>query len=220
MHQPKSGDSVGIDEFRDVSGDPMSSSSEVQARLEAAMRRVTNLEREAALRETELAEVKDQLSELSLIDEQTRLHNRRGFFTLAEQELKLVRRQSVRAEVAFIDIDGVVEINETLGPDVAADAIVEAAQVVQANFRGSDVSGRIGEASFAVFIVNPAVDTNIMRERIQTDVDAHNAQSDRKYELSLSIGFVDSWEADDLAGLLAKADEAMYYDKMGKAQPF
>ncbi len=178
-----------------------------------------DLEARVAALEKQLARSQAEIERLTVLDDVTGLPNRRGFFTLAEQELRLVRRQGVRAEIAVIDVEGLDVIVETQGEDAGANAIAEAAQVLQANFRESDVIGRVADSEFAVFIVNPAIDTSVLRKRLDRDVAAHNAVADRAYQLSLSIGFLDSWDADDIAGLLAKADEALYYEKVSRQEP-
>jgi PleD family two-component response regulator len=55
------------------------------------------------------------LRSLSLIDDLTGLYNRRGFFTLAEQCLKMSRRNGSAFLMVFLDLDGLKQINDRFG---------------------------------------------------------------------------------------------------------
>ena len=52
---------------------------------------------------------------LSITDQLTGLHNRRGFLSLAWQQLKLSERNKNRMLLLFADLDGLKWINDTLG---------------------------------------------------------------------------------------------------------
>jgi len=57
-------------------------------------------------------------------------------------------------------------------------------------------------------------------ERIKHRVEVHNAETDRDYELSLSVGAKRSKaEGTMLADLLAQADTALYEQKRGRGRP-
>ena len=55
------------------------------------------------------------LHAMSLIDELTGLYNRRGFLTLARQQLKMADRLRKRVSHIFVDLDGLKRINDTMG---------------------------------------------------------------------------------------------------------
>ncbi len=176
---------------------------------------------EARVRERTLAldAANEQLLELSLTDELSGIRNRRGFYLLAEHELGLIRRQRIEASLAYIDVDGLKEINDTLGHEVGSAAIAEIGEVLRANFRESDVIGRVGGDEFAVLIINPNGNEHRLLQRLEDDIARRNELGLRDYHLSVSIGIVDSWAADDLDALLNAADQAMYREKRVKHDP-
>ena len=71
---------------------------------------------------TELREAQEQLRRLSLTDELTGLHNRRGFFTLAEQLLQKVAASGAATElsVVYVDVDGLKRVNDAYGHDAGS----------------------------------------------------------------------------------------------------
>lgn len=166
-----------------------------------------------------LSEAKARLLGQTLADELTGVNNRRGFCMLAEHQLVLIRRQGIDAVLAFIDLDGLKSINRIYGYRAGSRAIAEVAAVLHANFRESDVIGRIGGDDFAVFLTNPqGCELQILR-RVEADLVAKNNGSDREFEVAISYGLVDSWAADDLDGLLEAAEEKMRRERHGKHNP-
>jgi hypothetical protein len=63
----------------------------------------------------ERARAEEELRALSLTDELTGLYNRRGFFTLAEQQIKISRRTNGVMMLASADLNGLKRINDTFG---------------------------------------------------------------------------------------------------------
>jgi diguanylate cyclase (GGDEF)-like protein len=162
------------------------------------------------------------LRKASLTDDLTDLHNRRGFITLAEQQLKIARAQRTEASLmlAFVDIDGLKQINDRFGHEAGSDAICDAALALRNTFREVDVVGRLGGDEFGVLIVNPVKDSEatILR-RMNDNIEALNQKKVNPYRLSLSIGLtqVDPKGAATIEDLIAKADDAMYVQKRSKA---
>ncbi|HET9869883.1 MAG TPA: response regulator, partial [bacterium] len=56
-----------------------------------------------------------QLNEFLVIDELTGLYNRRGFLTLANQQLKMSDRTGLPLLLVFADVDGLKAVNDSLG---------------------------------------------------------------------------------------------------------
>ena len=63
----------------------------------------------------DLKQMEEKLRNLSLTDELTGLHNRRGFFTMVEPLLKLAKRHKNPAYLLYADLDNLKEINDVLG---------------------------------------------------------------------------------------------------------
>ncbi|MEH2375205.1 sensor domain-containing diguanylate cyclase [Nostoc sp.] len=161
-----------------------------------------------------------EVRQLSLTDELTGLHNRRGFFLLAEQQLKIVHCMKVFCWVIFIDLDGLKLINDTLGHDMGDALIVDAAQLLKQSFPNPDIVARLGGDEFIVFISSYFQDADSIQVCLQANIANFNQQQNRSYELSMSMG-IERYSPESnmsLEELIAKSDELMYAHKRLKQQ--
>jgi two-component system cell cycle response regulator len=165
-------------------------------------------EREAHLRRS--------AENLSLIDELTQLKNRRGFFELAEQALKSGQREPRTLALFFMDLNGLKQINDTLGHVSGDEALRDTAEVLRTTFRGSDIVARLGGDEFvALAHLHGESDVETLSTRLREHLREFNALRQRPYEIDLSIGvtLVDEPAEQDLEEFIARADEAMYQEK-------
>ena len=160
-----------------------------------------------------------ELLNLAMIDDLTGLHNRRGFFALAEHHVLLAYRTGRPFLVAYLDLDGLKQINDTFGHQEGNRALVEAAEIIRDSFRQSDIVARLGGDEFAALMLEAGKEsTKTVLERVQQKLDSCNAMLCRRYNLSFSIGIVpgDSTRLPGVEQLLADADALMYRDKQNK----
>ena len=158
------------------------------------------------------------LQSLSLIDDLTGLHNRRGFLALAGQHLRVILRKGA-ALMVYLDLDDLKAINDTYGHSEGNRVLVVTANVLRACFRQSDILARLGGDEFCVLMTDAGQDSvQQVRKRLQQRVDFINALSTWQYRLSLSIGIaeVPAIRQPSLEELLKKADARMYEEKRNK----
>ena len=74
----------------------------------------------------------ESIRALSLEDELTGLPNRRGFFALAEQQLKVARRTKTGLFLLFSDVDGLKAMNDQFGHAEGDRLIRDAAHILRA----------------------------------------------------------------------------------------
>jgi diguanylate cyclase (GGDEF)-like protein/PAS domain S-box-containing protein len=165
--------------------------------------------------EEKLEQALREVRELSLVDQLTGLKNRRGFLTLAEQQLKVADRTQVGVRLVFIDLDNMKQINDNLGHNVGDQALVEAADVLRETFRESDIIARLDGDEFAVLLIHTSPDVPFSAERLAETLEAHNAREDRAYELRMSVGVAvyDRQSQCTIEELLSRADDLMYAEK-------
>lgn len=170
------------------------------------------LEEKIAQRTLDLAKANQQLHELSIVDELTGLHNRRGFFLLAEEQFLLARRAKANALVFYADLDGLKQVNDQQGHDAGDKAIIDAAHALRGTFRSSDILARLGGDEFVVIVIEadePSIPSLLARlEEMLTE-----------RNLSMSVGVVsfDSQTDTSLDNLIAHADQAMYEVKRNRS---
>jgi len=161
----------------------------------------------------------EKLHNLSLSDELTGLHNRRGFFAVAGQFLKLARRQKEGTFMLYADIDNLKEINDTFGHKEGDQVLIETANILKRNYRESDVIARLGGDEFVIIPIGTAKDNiGIITSRFEKSIETYNSTSNRGYKLSLSYGlaYYDPENPCSLDELLMQADKAMYEHKRNK----
>jgi diguanylate cyclase (GGDEF)-like protein/PAS domain S-box-containing protein len=165
---------------------------------------------------TERKEIEEELRKLSLTDELTGLYNRRGFMTLASQQLKIANRLKRELLLVSSDLDDLKIINDTMGHHEGDQALVNVASIFMDTFRSSDIIARIGGDEFVVLqMKNPEDPLSISTKRLQENLVNHNQQSTKPYVLSLSIGAViyKPEQPKSLMQILAEADAKMYAQK-------
>jgi diguanylate cyclase (GGDEF)-like protein/PAS domain S-box-containing protein len=163
-----------------------------------------------------LKEMEEELRALSLTDELTGLYNRRGFLTLADQQIKMSRRIEKQILLLFADVDSLKGINDTYGHEEGDMLLIDVAELLRESFREFDIIARIGGDEFIVLITEQGgVDPALIINRLKSDLDVFNARSTREYDLSVSVGIAtyDPENPVSMDQLIKEADKMMYRDK-------
>ncbi|MHB8092472.1 MAG: PAS domain S-box protein [Syntrophales bacterium] len=169
---------------------------------------------------TDRKRMEEEIREMSLRDGLTELYNRRGFITLAEQQIRAANRGKRAVLVTFIDYDGLKRINDTLGHKEGDRALIDTADVLRRTFRESDIIARPGGDEFAVLSIDAAVmNLEDFSVRLQQHIAEFNARASRPYKLAMSWGTAvyDPESPLSLDELMSSADQRMYAQKKAKA---
>jgi diguanylate cyclase (GGDEF)-like protein/PAS domain S-box-containing protein len=168
---------------------------------------------------TNRKKLEEKLHSLSLTDELTGLYNRRGFITLANQQLKIANRSKSGVLILYADLDNMKYINDTFGHREGDTALIETGNILKEVFRQSDIIARIGGDEFVVFPIE-IVDTSTeaLSARCQEYMNNYNVKRKRDYKLSISTGIVHhKYECPyTIEELISQADKAMYAQKKHK----
>jgi diguanylate cyclase (GGDEF)-like protein len=196
-----------LQEVDSISNDLKSNSQDPQALSNALQRTVL-----CALKQSILDR---ELRSLALTDDLTSLYNRRAFYALANQQLKVARRKENGLLLFFADVDHLKNINDTYGHLEGDLALVRAADALEQTFRDSDILARLGGDEFAVLALEASSqDQDAILRRLKRQIQQVGAEETR-YQLSLSVGMVrfDPKKDASLGDLLSKADRAVYQEK-------
>jgi diguanylate cyclase (GGDEF)-like protein/PAS domain S-box-containing protein len=168
---------------------------------------------------TERKKTEEEIQSLSMTDQLTGLYNRRGFLTLADQQLRFSERYKRDMLLFFADLDGMKWINDTLGHEEGDSALREVSVILKDTFRASDIITRIGGDEFAIL----AIDTTglypeVIMTRLQNKIDMHNKKGGKRYKISISMGtaYYDPANPCSLDELMSRADKLMYEQKRRK----
>lgn len=159
---------------------------------------------------TERKQSEEKLRYLSTHDPLTGLYNRLYF----EEELeRLERSRLFPIGVVMIDVDGLKQINDTLGHAAGDTILQKAARVLTSVFRGEDMVARIGGDEFVVLLpgADEAAVSNAL-ERVRVNL-AEQPSISGEMPLSLSLGMSSAMQPGTLLDALKVADECMYRNK-------
>jgi eukaryotic-like serine/threonine-protein kinase len=151
-----------------------------------------------------------QVQQLATTDGLTGVNNRRHFTELAGHQLSIARRNHRPLAALMIDIDHFKRINDTHGHGTGDEVIRTVAQTLQGSIRDPDVLCRYGGEEFAVIMSEMHGDAMDIAERLRSTVASSPIGPVR---VTVSIGVADLKPDDELEGLLARADEALYQAK-------
>src|SRR2546423_994510 len=167
---------------------------------------------------TERKRVEAALQNLSLIDELTGLYNRRGFLAVTEQHLAAIRRNQKVPVVLYADLDGLKQINDSMGHQEGDRALITSAEILKDTFRTSDIVARLGGDEFVVLAAIERDETaELLASRLEERFAAHKSSPGRRYQVSMSVGVVHFNPCEtSIEEVTAQADRAMYEDKRRK----
>ena len=158
-------------------------------------------------------ELDRSLRSSAITDDLTGLFNRRGFWASATHQLKMARRNGQNISLFFCDVDNLKEVNDRFGHQEGDLLLIRIAQALAETFRDSDIVARISGDEFAVLALKAS--EGVMLNRLQSRL--HKAAvNPSRYPLSLSVGVArfDPKCPVSLGQLMARADQAMYEQKM------
>ena len=156
-----------------------------------------------------------KLEKLANTDGLTGLLTRRHSFELIGQQIELANRHNNSLTVAMIDLDFFKKINDTFGHQVGDKVLMSFGQLALAEFRTTDIRGRVGGEEFLFAFPHTNLKDAISQlERFQHKV--AKIPGDLNIEglsVTLSIGIVEHQVGLDIESLIAHADEALYQAK-------
>jgi diguanylate cyclase (GGDEF)-like protein len=153
------------------------------------------------------------LQHLCLTDDLTGLLNRRGFLSMADQQIKIAHRENWQLLLLFADLDGLKKINDTFGHPQG-----DQARRAEPESSNADLVARLGGDEFIVMApnVSPAGIEPIIK-RLQDAINRHNsALSDYELSLSWGVALFDPRFQSSLDEVIVQADQELYLHKRRK----
>jgi len=163
----------------------------------------------------ELKRAFDRIEQLAIRDELTGTYNRRLLLETLARERSRFERLGAPLSVCLIDLDHFKAINDSLG-HAAGDAVLgHLPQAATAALRGLDVFGRFGGEEFLLLLPGTELQgARAVAERMRAAVEAAEFPGlPRGRRVTVTIGVAELARGEDLTGLLARADRALYAGK-------
>lgn len=165
----------------------------------------------------ELSRCRFELSELSVLDPQTGLYNRRHFDEQARQFFENAKRYEQPMSVVMGDLDHFRALNESFSREVGDMVLEKVAELFTRNTRKSDVVARYGGEEFVVLFTNTARDkAAIACENIRRAVEEYPWEEFHPgLKVTLSMGLADNADLGSAASMVARADQYLSAAKAG-----
>jgi len=162
-----------------------------------------------------------KLESLSLLDDLTKLYNRRGFLAESHERLEKAQQTKTKVFFLFMDLDNLKWINDSWGHQKGDQALTSFSEILIKALRRSDVKGRLGGDEFAILVEeSEGLTPETLLKRLQDKIDGFNRENKLPFQLSISMGisFYDPEHPCSIDELLIRADKLMYEQKRGKQQ--
>ncbi|TCJ13202.1 GGDEF domain-containing protein [Parasulfuritortus cantonensis] len=168
--------------------------------------------------ETRIRALESELEAVSALvreDQLTGALNRRGMDEACRRELARAERMATPFSVGLLDIDNFKRLNDSLGHQAGDQALVHLAGVVRQMLRPTDSLARYGGEEFLLLLPNSDLaDAEKVMLRLQRELTRQYFLHDnRRVLITFSAGVAQWAPGEAQAGLLGRADAAMYRAK-------
>lgn len=151
-----------------------------------------------------------------LRDDLTGLLNRRGFLELAEQQIRLIRRNGGSAVVMYLDLNDFKDINDSFGHAAGDEVLNETGRILRSTLRDCDLIARMGGDEFTLLALDAdQAGARVIQRRIESALLLANARGAFPRPVTASMGHacIEMGDDADLHTLLARADQLLYRRK-------
>jgi diguanylate cyclase (GGDEF)-like protein len=122
----------------------------VKQAIMALMAEVDALRRDLQVAQTRIK----NLEQTNDQDTLTPIANRRAFVRELSRMMSFSDRYGTPSAVLYFDVDGLKEINDTLGHAAGDAALLQVARILADNVRDTDTTGRLGGDEFGMILAN------------------------------------------------------------------
>jgi len=155
----------------------------------------------------------EQLSRLAMVDDLTRLPNRRHFDLQLDRRLAELNRFGWPFGVLMIDLDHFKRINDEHGHNIGDQVLFMVARTLKANCRSLDTVARWGGEEFAAIIANVRQEElRRVAEKLRSMVEASMLRESPlgPVQVTVSIGCALVHPNETAAELMKRADDRLY----------
>ncbi|HIJ91107.1 MAG: diguanylate cyclase [Desulfobulbaceae bacterium] len=168
--------------------------------------------------EKALAESERRYKELSLVDELTRLFNKRYFNSHLQLEVERANRHNHPLSLLLLDIDNFKHHNDTYGHADGDRVLARLGRVIADSLRVNDVPCRYGGEEFTIILPETSgEEATVVAERIRSRFAGEIFQPNpgETVRKTVSIGVTQYRAGESEQALLERADQNMYEAKQG-----
>lgn len=155
-----------------------------------------------------------KVQDLTITDDLTQLYNSRYLPVVLEREIARARRYNEQLSFVFIDLDNFKQVNDQHGHIAGSRLLTEFGDFLFHQIRTTDIGIRYGGDEFVLILpkTNKEEAIRVVSRAIE-DLREHIFLKNRQLDLKLTASFGISTfpdDSEDIDGLIAAADQAMY----------
>lgn len=154
-----------------------------------------------------------QVASLAMTDALTGLPNRPAFMQALDQAIARQTRDGSPFTLLYLDLDGLKQINDTLGHAVGDRVLIAAAAALRASMRKQDTPARLGGDEFgAVLVGGDGSEAELAAERVRSGIE--NYMREAGWPVTASVGSAVFEQSPHSAiGAITAVDRLMYEAK-------
>jgi diguanylate cyclase (GGDEF)-like protein len=146
--------------------------NEMMAKLKQSQHDLQQANRQLTAQNEELQRANEVLSQLSITDGLTKLHNHRYFQERLTREIKRQSRSNEPLSMLLVDLDDFKALNDRLGHASGDELLVRVASIMATTVRESDLLARYGGEEFVVLATDTEVEGAVaLAEKIRLAVE-------------------------------------------------
>jgi len=161
-------------------------------------------------------QLEEGLRRLAHYDYLTGACNRGYGLSLLTQQIKLAHRKKQKILLAYLDIDGFKDINDTFGHKEGDKVLTEVVKLFKSTLREIDIICRMGGDEFLLIFPDSSLkDLPMIKERLNKNLDKLNQiiKKPCKIDFSIGISYYHPDKPQSIDELISIADESMYKEK-------
>ncbi|MFT8323590.1 MAG: diguanylate cyclase [Bacillus sp. (in: firmicutes)] len=151
--------------------------------------------------------LREELEKLVVTDHLTKLFSR----NFLDEKINHSLQEDKEGTFILIDIDDFKAVNDTYGHQVGDEIIVQVANIIMENIRGTDIGARWGGEELAVYLPKVPLSAGIIiAERLVSKVRETSSPS---VTISCGVSYWNKEQEDNYNAIFKRADKALYVAK-------
>ncbi|WP_408070466.1 diguanylate cyclase [Butyrivibrio sp. JL13D10] len=177
----------------------------------------------AVIANRNLARMRHEIEQVSVLDYLTGIYNRRGFTAELKKMVEDGNNYGKYLTIFSIDMDRLKYINDMFGHAQGDFAIKSMAEAIKHFSSRNGICARYGGDEFACAIITDCdveLSTDAVRSRLDVFLKSKENVANKEYKIAASIGSAGGVinKAIDVQNLMDRADEKMYADKKARKE--
>ena len=201
--------------FNDLRGQLNLAHTQLNTKIELADAKLITANEQLEEQAKNLHLLNEELMQIAITDQLTRLYNRRHFDAIMAKELDLCRRYGDIHVLIMADIDHFKSVNDRYGHDVGDHVLRIMAGRLQDSMRTTDIVFRLGGEQFAILCrrASGEIGSKVADKLRQVVATTPFMVNDTQIDVTASFGVAEMTSSRSVQEVYRRADAALYLSK-------